>query len=344
MTRFNAAKPADRYFKRQWTPLLDDAAYARSLPDSQPWYASGGKFPVTYGAGDEIGQLFYGSLLRGPFADELSLDFARAAIDGEALGQDDVPDILAISLSGHDYINHLYSAESRRSHDHLLQLDRLFQAFFRDLDATVGKDNYIAVLTADHGFTPAPETLQAQGLNAGRQNLGQTLTRINAGLTKRFGEGKWVHGFSASTLLLNRTLLADKGMDANTLAEEARTLLLAEPGIGAAYTRKELESNSRAGEPFFEQMRKSWHTDVSGDVQVVVKQNWMIGGATGATHGSPHEFDNHVPLLMYGPNWVRPGRIDQRVEIVDVAPTLARWLGVPPPAAAEGKLLPLPGF
>ena len=344
VTAFNAAKPADRYFKTQWQPLLGEAAYARSLPDGQRWQAADSKLPATFGSDEGKTPAYYRSLLASPFVDTMALEFARAAMAGEALGQDDAPDILAISLSGHDYINHQFSAESRRSHDHLLQLDRLFQAFFRDLDARVGKDNYVAVLTADHGFTPAPETLQAKGLVAGRVNLGQTLARVNAGLARRFGEGKWVHGFSASTLLFDRKLLADKGIDANAMAEEARTLLLAEPGIGAVYTRKELESNSRAGQPFFEQMRKSWHTDVSGDLQLVVKQNWMIGGATGATHGSPHEFDTHVPLLMYGPNWVKPGRIDQRVEIVDVAPTLARWLGVPTPSAAEGKLLPLPGL
>ena len=103
-------------------------------------------------------------------ADALALDFARAAIKGESLGQDDSPDILAISLSGHDYVNHAFGAESRLSHDHMLQLDRCSQAFFRDLDTMVGKDNYVAVLTADHGFMPAPEYSQTLGRDAGRIN------------------------------------------------------------------------------------------------------------------------------------------------------------------------------
>lgn len=339
--QFNGAKPANRYFKAQWKPLLDDAAYARSLPEEQRWFAPGGKFPITFGAGDEIGQLFYSSLVRGPFVDELALDFARAAIDGEGLGQDDVPDILSVSLSGHDYVNHAFSAESRQSHDHTLRLDRMFQAFFKDLDAKVGKDNYIAVLTADHGFTPAAEVLQARGLDSGRQSLAQAAARVNAGLTQRFGEGKWSHGFSGSTLLLNRPLLAERKVDVNVAAEVARTLLLEEPGIGHVYTRQELDGNTRPGAPFFDAMRKTWHTDVSGDLQLVVKPNWMMTGATGATHGTPHAFDHHVPMLFYGPTWIKPGKLDQRVQVVDIAPTLARWLQVAPPAASEGKSLPL---
>ena len=67
-------------------------------------------------------------------------------------------------------------------------------------------------------------------------------------------------------------------------------------------------------------------------------------GNTVATHGSPHPYDTQVPILVYGPAWVKPGRIDARVEVVDIAPTLSRVLRIAPPSSAEGKLLPLPGL
>ena len=343
---FNAARPADRYFKTEWKALLPEAAYARSLPDQQPWYGpAGGGLPAMFGAKDDSapGPRFYNSLLRGPFVDAMSLDFARAAIAGEQLGQDDIPDILSISLSGHDYVNHAFSAESRLSHDHLLQLDRLLQAFFQDLDARIGKDNYIAVLTADHGFMPAPEYNASQGRESGRVNSSQVLGRVNAGLEKRFGPGKWAAGFSGSSVLFDKQLIAQKQANADALAEETRALLMAEPGFVAAYTRRELLSGSRAGAPFFDQIRRSWHPDVSGDVQYSLKPGWMFGN-TVATHGSPHPYDTQVPILMYGPAWVKAGRIDARVEVVDIAPTLSRVLRVAPPSSAEGKLLPLPGL
>lgn len=342
---FNAGKPADRYFKAEWKPLLPEAAYARSVPDSQPWFGPrGGKLPMMMGvAADEApSPAFYMALLRSPFVDALSLDFARAAIAGEQLGRDDAPDILSVSLSGHDYVNHAWSAESRLSHDHLLQLDRLLQAFFRDLDSTVGKGNYVAVLTADHGFMPAAEYSQSQGLSAGRTSGSQLLNRVNDELQRGFGVPKLAAFLSASALVLDRQLIAQRNLDFNTVAEAARTLLTADPVIAAAYTRRELETGSRAGALFFEQMRKTWHKDVSGDVQYALKPLWMFGSPTSvATHGSPHPYDTHVPILMYGPAWVKPGRIDSRVEVVDIAPTLARLLGVPAPPAAEGKPLPL---
>ena len=344
VTDFNAKREADRYFNTEWKPLLPDQAYARSLPDEQKWFPfGGGKLPMLFGAHDDApGPRFYSDLLRSPFVDAMTLDFARAAIAGEALGQRSATDILAVSLSGHDYVNHSFSAESRISHDHLLQLDRLFQNFFRDLDAAVGKDNYIAVLSADHGFMPAPEYSATLGRDASRLNPALLLGLVNQGLEKRFGEGKWALYFSGPGILLNKPLIAQQKLDVNLVAEAARTLLLAAPGIAAAYTRREIENGNRAGAPYFEQMRKSFSREVPVDLEFVLKPWWMLGsGASGSTHGSPYPTDTQVPLLFYGPRWIRPGRIDTPVDMVDLAPTLAQLLGVSPPAAAEGKPLPL---
>jgi arylsulfatase A-like enzyme len=77
-------------------------------------------------------------------------------------------------------------------------------------------------------------------------------------------------------------------------------------------------------------------------VQYVLKPLWMTASSTSVTtHGSPHPYDTHVPIMVYGPKWVKPGRVDARVEVADIAPTLARLLRVPPPSASEGRPLPL---
>lgn len=87
---FNSEKRADGYFKKEWKPLLNDDAYAISLPDNQAWYPKGGYLPkVIEGAvaSSAPDPAFYGELLRSPFGDALTLDFARAAIRGEGLGK-----------------------------------------------------------------------------------------------------------------------------------------------------------------------------------------------------------------------------------------------------------------
>jgi predicted AlkP superfamily pyrophosphatase or phosphodiesterase len=346
VTAFHAAKPADRHFKASWSPVLPESAYARSLPDGQAWYNPGGKLPKVLGEGqDNPGPAFYSALLRSPFGDALTLDFARAAIAGEALGQDEVPDILSVSLSTHDYVNHAYGPESRLSHDHVLHLDRLLEAFFRDLDRVVGKDRYIAVLTADHGFMPAPEYSKSLGRNAGRQNIPQLLASVNAALQQNFGEAKLARAYSASGVLLDNAAIAQKKLDPAAVQNEVRRAVLAEPGVAAAFTRTELENPASlpADTPFLAQVRKTWNRERSADVQMVIKQYWLFESRRtfAATHGSPYAPDYTVPILFYGPRWIAPGRIDASAEVVDIAPTLARMLQVAAPAGSEGRLLPL---
>jgi len=238
-------------------------------------------------------------------------------------------------------VNHAYGAESRLSHDHVLQLDRLLERFFRDLDATLGKNNYIVVLTADHGFMPNPEHSQALGREAGRVSPGQILAKLNAALAPQFGEGRWAVAMSGQAVAFDRALIADRGTDAAALADEVRKWLLAEKYVEAAYTRREIEDAGASG-PYLEQVRKSWYPERSGDVAVVLKPNWMYGSSTGyTTHGSAHEYDTHVPILFYGPRWIKPARIEARVEVADIAPTLAKLLRIPAPSASEGTLLPL---
>ena len=346
VTAFHASNPADRHFKASWSPLLPEGAYARSLPDGQAWYNPGGKLPKVLGEGqDKPSPAFYSALIRSPHGDALTLDFARAAIAGEALGRDEVPDILSVSLSTHDYVNHGYGPESRLSHDHVLHLDRLLEAFFRDLDRVVGKDRYVAVLTADHGFMPAPEYSKSLGRNAGRQNVPQLLAGVNAALQQKFGEAKLARAFSASGVLLDNAMIAQKKLDPAAVQNEVRQAVLAEPGVAAAFTRAELENPATlpVGTPFLAQVRKTWNRERSADVQMVIREYWLFESRRtfAATHGSPYAPDFTVPILFYGPRWVAPGRIDATAEVVDIAPTLAKILQVATPAASEGRLLPL---
>jgi hypothetical protein len=56
-------------------------------------------------------------------------------------------------------------------------------------------------------------------------------------------------------------------------------------------------------------------------------------------HGSPWSYDTHIPLLLYGPPFIKPLVWNERVTQQDVVPTLAALLGMAPPATAIGRPL-----
>ena len=345
VTDFNAARPADAFFKQTWAPLLPEAAYARSVPDGQTWQVASGngnRLPALIGDKmDGPGPRFYGGLLASPFGDELTLAFARAAVTNEKLGQRGVQDVLSVSLSSHDYINHAFGPESRLSHDHLLHLDRHLQAFFQFLDKTVGAGNYVLALTADHGFTDTPEWALTQGRDAGRFNNAPSLAVVNTALSARFGVDKLARDFSASGLLLNDKLATEKGLNFADVQATAHDELLKLPGVAAVFTREQLLGGDTAT-PYLEAMRKSFDPTRAAQLQIVLKRNWIFSYRPGgSTHGSPHDYDTHVPLLFWGPGYVGQGEEKGRVEIADLAPTLAAIAGLPAPAQAQGRDLKL---
>jgi arylsulfatase A-like enzyme len=61
-------------------------------------------------------------------------------------------------------------------------------------------------------------------------------------------------------------------------------------------------------------------------------------GTTYATHGTPHDYDAHVPVILYGPPF-KAGRYDEFARVVDMAPTLAHVVGVPPLERLDGHVL-----
>jgi len=85
--------------------------------------------------------------------------------------------------------------------------------------------------------------------------------------------------------------------------------------------------------------RRSYDPERSPDVMYALKPNYIVGSAT-ATHGSPYAYDTHVPLVFMGPG-IAPGRHSERVRAVDIAPTVARLLGIPTPDDLDGRVLRL---
>jgi len=67
--------------------------------------------------------------------------------------------------------------------------------------------------------------------------------------------------------------------------------------------------------------------DRSGDVQIVPKDPNFVNG--GLTHATPFDYTQDVPLLLYGPGFVRPGTYERPITLADLAPTLGALLRFP---------------
>lgn len=342
--RFYAGKPQDKWMGQSWGLLLPEAAYARSQVEGQAWqrpFVGGSRtFPFVLPKGEKPAE-YYSQLLRSPFGDEATLEFARAAIEGENLGRNPagVADLLGVSLSTHDYVNHGFGPESRISQDHLLRVDRALAAFFDYLDRRVGLDKVVVALTADHGFMNAPEYSTAAGFAGARLNSSKLMTDLNAALSARFGvKGNLAPRFGYPAIPLDGELIAKSFLNRAEVEAFAARFILDFPGMAAVFTRTQLESGGLPDTPLHAQVLKAWNRDLSGDLYLVQQPFGLFGGNV-ATHGSPYSYDTNVPLMMYGRTWIKPGKYPRAAAVADIAPTLSYLLEIRPPAASEGRVL-----
>ncbi len=153
-------KPPGRFVGQSWTPL-DAALLAKhtQIPDDGPGegalHGMGTAFPHVVHDPEE--------LVHTPFADEIVLDAVYAALDPLQLGADDVPDLLAISFSAHDYAGHNWGPDSWEALDLTLRLDAALGSLFATLDRRLGPNGWAAVVTSDHGVTPLVERASVAG-------------------------------------------------------------------------------------------------------------------------------------------------------------------------------------
>lgn len=344
--KYHTGKPQDRFYGKQWQPLLTAAAYANDANDDivAPLNIQGNAhfpFSFTSKSGKPDAE-YYNKIFTSPYLDEMTFDFARAALDGEKLGNNasHATDLLAVSLSSHDAVNHDYGPESRMSHDHLQRLDRLLANFLNYVDQKVGLENTLVLLTADHGFPNIPEFSQTNKLDAQRLDGFKLMEQLNRHLFDKFGIEKIARKWSPPSYFLDYPLIEKNKLKREDVENTAARFLLNAAGVANILTRTQLENGTVPNNRISQLMQRAWHRQLSGDLVIVAKPYWYFSSSDhGVSHGSPYKYDTNVPLMMMGKTWIKPGSYGQYAEVVDIAPSLAHILRVRPPAASEGRVL-----
>jgi predicted AlkP superfamily pyrophosphatase or phosphodiesterase len=347
VTEWNAQDKPSAYANTSWNLMKDRDNYLFGLQDDRPWETDfpgyGRTFPHAYGPADN--PLFTTKLTLSPAGDELTLDFALALMDAEALGQDEVTDFLAISFSSTDYVGHLFGASSLEMEDNLLRLDRTLAKLFAHVDETVGLENTLIVLSADHGGPDTPGYLEELGYVGVGYFDTNSLERepAIAALRERFGIGEQlIDQYSHPYLHLNREAIAAQGLELAEVQQAVALELAKFPGIREAVPSTSLQANAVPDFPLMEMVRNNFHPGRSGDVYVIFDANVFINDFDGlvvaSTHGSPWSYDTFVPIFFAGQG-IKNGSVYRPVTPYDIAPTLSARLGARPPSGATGQPL-----
>jgi arylsulfatase A-like enzyme len=248
-----------------------------------------------------------------------------------------VTDILTVSFSSNDSVGHTNGPDSPQVRDIALRTDRIIGQLFDRIDKAVGLQHTLVALTADHGVAPVPETLQQRGLPGGRMTNKDLFDPVQQALESRYGAGKWLMATAGSSPYLNYEFIARLKLDPAEVRRVAAEAVMTVPHVARVYTRDQLLRGDVATDRIGERVLRGFNAQRSGDLEIILEPFWMRA-ATGTTHGTPYNYDAHIPLILMGQR-IRPGEYVDHVALNDLAPTLAAILHVEPPAGSSGRVL-----
>jgi Type I phosphodiesterase / nucleotide pyrophosphatase len=259
---------------------------------------------------------------------EAQFIFLNELIRSEQIGQGDTFDFVCLLAGSTSRLGYEVGGGSPLMQQMTLQLDRHLEFLLDHLNAVPGENAFNLVLAGAHGAPPLPSMEMRPRLAVNGERLAQhvdhTLNAAGAGRVARY-----VYPF----LYLDSSGFRDP----EPIRAAAGRAALEQAAVAGYYTAGGACSTHDGWETRF---RNSFHPKRSGDVMLSYGPEYIedYGQRRGISYGSLYNYDVRVPLCFYGPQF-RAGVFEDPVESVDLAPTLARAMGVAQPSSAVGRVL-----
>ena len=317
------------FASKHWDLLLPASAYPE--PDSVE--AEGGRgftFPHILPDDPESAT----NIVRAtPFIDDITLSFALHGVQSLALGASPHTDVLSISLSATDYIGHRYGPDSREIHDQVVRVDRTLGAFLDSLYRMRDSSTITIALSADHGVGTIPELAPASMTpKPVRVTLAPLIAPLRDALRKAKVDTLAID-VDQQIIIVDRAAFAAAGANADSAIAAFGAAIKAIPGV-----RRVDGFQALAADTLSDPIARRWRHQFPANANIALVVTLTPGSTWAgniAFHGTPYDYDTHVPIVFYGAG-VKPGRIADFVRTVDIAPTLAALAGVRPTERLDG--------
>lgn len=327
---FNQKKLPDTYLSKKWTPLKPEIESAADSSFSFKGFmhnlVSIRKITSNYKI-----------LKETPFGNTLTKDFAITAIINDSLGHDSYTDVLLLGFNAPGYINEKNGPMSDEIIDTYTRLDKDIEHFLSFIDAEIGTENTLFVLTSDRGTGYSPSYLAKSGIPSGEFDHNKLVALLKSYLNVIYGKGDWIQNYSAKQIYLNHQMIEDAKIDLYEMQERIARFAVQFSGIANAMPASIMEKSGFAqGLNYL--MQNSYHRQRSGDVIINLEPGWIELTDKQVLQNSGYNYDIHVPLIWFG--WKMPRyTIYRQVNTTDIAVTLSEFLEIAPPNGATGNII-----
>lgn len=275
-----------------------------------------------------------------PVGNRLTADMAKAAIDGEKLGQGKTTDMITVSFSCTDALGHKVGTHNEKIHDLYVDLDHRLADFMSYLDAKIGKGQYLLFLTADHGAANNINMLQKHNIPADGFMITKEIKQINTHLSDCFSTSeKLVERIMDYKVCIDRKAVARASLDFDEVKKEIMKFYRFRKNIAYVMDLDNVVS-STVPSLIREKTINGYNRLRGGDVQLIMQpacyEAWKDIIDDGSTHGTWNPYDAHIPFIITG--WhVSHGYTQARTYITDIAPTVCSLIHVQMPNGCIGN-------
>jgi arylsulfatase A-like enzyme len=305
---------------------------------------------------------FYEGVGRYPASVRYQLDFARALIAAEKLGNNPAgaTDLLTLSISSTDISGHAAGSDGPSQEALIVQSDQWLDAFFNFLDKTVGLNNVVIAMTGDHGVGVSQKSGDAVRMPVLDFPPASFTEPLEAMLEKKYPlktKGVYVLQMDNPYLLLNRHAFEAAHISEEEAEDTTEAMVeqifanlahadygtvngrLREPAILThMYTAKQMREGNLPDTQYGRLIAHSYSPYVGWALHINFGAYQFPWKGFGATHFTANSYDRHVPLELFGTAFV-PGTYHGLVAPVDIAATFASLLRINRPSAAVGRVL-----
>jgi len=319
----------------QWVNESNDTL-AKNM-DWKPWLASGSYIQIS--DHDLFKPFSYtvksnnpGEYRTTPFANDRITEIALSAIKNMGLGNDDIPDLLALTYYAGNYKHTPNTIWSLEQQDIYVRLDQSIAALVNAVTSKVGIDNVLFFLTSTGYVENAAPEFGGTRIPTGQVSMERTTALLNLYLGAKYGSGSYIEAYHRNQIYLNQKLIEEKGVSMHEILENCVDLLVQVSGIRSVFLMRDLMSMI----PDVETGRKrnGYNSAYTGDIIIEAIPGWGISDEKDKTVTYRKPMAKPIPMILYG-NGIRAEINHEPISVSVLAPTVAHITRNDPPNACQ---------
>ncbi|HBK30043.1 MAG TPA: alkaline phosphatase family protein [Porphyromonadaceae bacterium] len=311
-----------------WRPAIDvnqynAFPYTKNIYNFQHFFANDKKNSV---------KLFKQS----PYVNTEVREIAEAVLRSNSLGKRMNPDFLAVTFYAGNYENALDKNYSVEIQDTYYRLDQELGKLLDAIEETVGIKNALIFVVSTGYFNEQEILPQGMVTSNGIFRPERTQALLNMYLMAVYGREQWIKKYYNRQFFFDRKLIEDKKISLADFQKTAAEFLVLSAGVQDVYTSYQMLHGAYNG--VLQHYRNGYYKNISGDLFLELQPGWHVEDSQNGDHQFMRNNAVLSPVFFLG-NHIKPQKIEQTIDALQIAPSVAYRLRIRAPNAAKGSIL-----